>query len=146
MATCRETARDAIVTLLTAALVGPGLPVKTVTGSKVSNLEGVTPLVVVLSKASARDLSFGHGNVAAFAFSVQVWVLQSGAGWTHAQAEDALDCIEARIAQVYEDNLVNRTTWEVLAYDGATEVREVAVAGVPYYVETIPTVTKLTTN
>ena len=45
MTTSRATIRDALVVLFNAALVGAGLPVKTVSGSKVDTLAGVTPLV-----------------------------------------------------------------------------------------------------
>lgn len=142
MATDRADARDAIASLLGAALVGAGLPVKTVTAHKVERLEGETPLVVVLSQGSARERMTFQGNRATFYFLVQVWVLQSGTGWTQAQAEDALDDIEARIAAEYEANQQG-TYWEILAYDGKSRVFEVSVAGVPYYVESIPTVARL---
>lgn len=138
MSTGREASRDALVALLTAKLVGAGLPVKTVSGSKQTSLEGITPLVAVLSKRSTRERLTFQGDRAVFEFSVQIWVLQSGTGWTYANAEDALDEIEAIIAGVYQDN--DRTaTWEILKYVGPTTVAEVAVAGVPYYVENIST-------
>ena len=142
MSTGRETARDALVTLLTTALVGAGLPVKSVSGSKVTSLEGVTPLVVVLSKGSSRDRMTFQGDRAIFSFSVQVWVLQSGTAWAYADAEDALDEIEALIAAVFQDN-DGTANWEILKYDGSTAVAEVAVAGVPYYIESIPTLVLL---
>lgn len=138
MASGRETARDALVTLLTTALVGAGLPVKTVSGSKLTSLEGVTPAVIVLSRGSIREAMTFAGDRGIFNFSVQTWVLQSGASWTYAQAEDALDDIESRIAAVYEAN--DRTAnWEILQHDGPTTVAEVPVAGVPHYIENIPT-------
>ena len=136
MSTGRETSRDALVVLLSAALVGAGLPVKTCSGSKQVSLEGITPLVVVLSKGSSRERLTFQGDRGVFDFSVQIWVLQSGTAWTYANAEDALDDIERRIAEVYQAN--DRTAnWEILKYDGPTLVAEVAVAGVPYYVEQI---------
>jgi len=136
MATGRETVRDALVTLLGTALVGAGLPVKTVSGSKQTSLEGLTPLVVVLGRGSTRERLTFQGDRAIFSFSVQVWVIQSTTGWTYADAEDALDRIEALIAGVCELN--NATAnWEILQYDGPTTVNEMAVAGVPYYVESI---------
>ena len=139
MATSRETARDALVTLLTAALVGAGLPVKTVAGSKQTTLRGITPLVTVLSAGSSREALTFQGNQAVFRYSVQVWVLQKEEGsWTLAQAEDALDDIERRIAEVYSDN---RTTgnWNMLEMAGETTVSEVSVEGKAHYVEVIPT-------
>ena len=142
MSTSRETARDALVTLLTAALVGVGLPVKTVTGSKVESLSGLTPLVSVLSAGSLRERVTFLGDMASFSFEVQTWVLQSVAGWTNAQAEDALDRIESIIAGVYEAAR-GTATWEVVEYAGPTTVLEIAVAGIPYYMERTPTTVKL---
>lgn len=137
MATSRETARDALVTLLTAALIGEGLPVQTVSGSKVTSLEGINPLVAVLSRGSARTPLTTTGDQARFLFTLQSWVLQSSGDWTYANAEDALDSIEALIAGVCEDN--DRTAnWELLRYDGPSSIVAVAVAGVPYYLESIP--------
>lgn len=144
--TSRETVRDALVALLETALVGAGLPVKTVVGSKQDSLIGIWPLVAVLSAGSAREALTFSGNIAAFNFNVQVYVRQSDTSWTHAQAEDALDDIEARIAEVYEDEMFNRPTWEVLQYSADTTVVEAAIEGVPFYIENIPTVAKMVVN
>lgn len=142
MSTSRETARDALVTLLTTALVGDGLPVKTVTGSFVENLAGLSPTVSVLSAGSLREPLTFQGDRATFFLEVQVWVLQAGTGWTTSQAEDALDTIESLIAVTYEAN--QRTAnWEILQYDGRTTVFEIPHNGVPYYMERIPTIVRL---
>lgn len=138
MATSREVARDALVTLLEAALVGGGLPAKTVQGSKATALEGITPLVTVLSAGTERVALTYQGTQATFNYSILIWVLQTGAGgWTLANAEDALDDIERRIAGVLESNL-RTAEWSEIDYSGPTRVADVAVAGVPYYVESIP--------
>lgn len=143
MSTSRETSRDALAALLSAALVGAGLPVKTVSASKQTSLEGITPLVTVLSGGTMRERMTFQGDQSSFLLSVQVWVLQSGTGWTYAQAEDALDDIEMRIAAVYESDRY-AAQWDVLEHAGPTTVVEVAVAGVPYYLESIPTRVRLT--
>lgn len=135
----RETVRDSLKSLLETALVGTGLPVLTVTNSNVKKLEGLTPLVAVLSGGSKRERSSFEDDVATFYLEVQVWVLQQATGWTNAEAEDALDEIEGLIADVYE---ANRQTDEVLEYDGRTVVVEVAVDGKMYLLERIPTVVK----
>lgn len=142
MASNREVSRDALAVLLEAGLVGTGLPVKTVSASKLSSLEGITPLVTVLSSGTERERMTFAGDQASFLLTVQVWVLQTGDGWTHSQAEDALDDIESRIAALYE---ANRGTddWDVLEHAGPTAVIEVAVAGVPYYLENVPTRVRL---
>ncbi len=142
MSTSRETARDALVILLEAALVGDGLPVKTVTGSKVESLSGLTPLVSVLSAGSLRERMTFQGDSATFSLEVQIWVLQSVTGWTNAEAEDALDRIESLIAGVYES--ARRTAnWEIVEYASATTISEISVAGIPFYLERIPTTVKL---
>ena len=138
MSTSRETARDALVTLLTAALAGT---VKTVTGSKVTALSGLTPLVSVLSAGTLRERMTFMGDKPTFSFEVQVWVLQETTGWTNEQAEDAIDAIEALIAEVVE-SYRSTGSWEVLEYDSPSVVGEVEVAGVPYYMERIPLLAK----
>lgn len=144
MSTNRETVRDAMVALLATALVGGGLPVKTVTGNKVVTLEGLTPLVSVLSAGSFRTPQSmeSDGYDAAFFLEVQVWVLQAVTGWTNAQAEDTMDDIEKRIADTYQANAIT-ASWDMVEYASATTVTEMAVAGIPYYMERIPTVVRL---
>lgn len=143
MASNRSTTRDQVVSLLEAALVGTGLPVKTVSGSKQNTLEGNTPLVIVHSAGSGRDSATFQGNVASFHFLLQVWVLQTATDWTAAQAIDAVDEIESLIAGTAESNR-NTDNWGLIKYDGITSVTEIEVAGVPYYVEEIPIVVNLT--
>lgn len=143
MSTTRETSRDALKDLLTTALVGTGLPVKTVTNSNVKQLDGITPLVAVLSGGTKRDRVTFTGDKPTFYLEVQTWVLQSGTGWTNAQAEDALDRIESLIASVYESNR-GTDEWSVLEYDGRTTVVEVTVDGKLYFMERIPTLVQTT--
>lgn len=143
MSTSRETARDALVTLLTAALVGTGLPTKTVTGAKVTSLKGLTPLVSVLSAGTLRERVTFMGDMPTFYLEVQVWVRQACTGWTNAQAEDALDTIESLIAAVYQDNR-GTANWAALEFNGASSIREVSVGGGPFYMERLPTLVKLT--
>lgn len=142
MSTSRETARDALVVLLNTKLVGVGLPVKTVTGSKVTDLSGLTPLVAVLSAGTLRERVTFMGDMPTFSLSVQTWVRQECTGWTNAQAEDALDTIEALIAEVYQDNR-GIATWETLESSAPSFIKEVSSAGLVYYVEFLPTIVKL---
>lgn len=141
MATSREAARDALKILLEAALVGAGLPVKTVTASKVKSLKGLTPLVTVLSGGTLREP--GPINHPLFHLEIQVFVLQQGTGWSLAEAEDALDTIESLIAGVYEDNR-GTVVWSLLEYEGPTTVIEATSDGDLYYLETIPTLVMTT--
>lgn len=142
MSTSRKVARGALKDLLETALVGDGLPVKTVVDSKVTDLSGLTPLVSVLSGGSLREPLTFMGDHPTFGLEVQVWVLQEGTGWTTAEAEDALDDIEALIAGVYEANR-GTANWETLEYDEPSSIIELAVAGVSYFMERIPTLVKL---
>ena len=142
MATSREAARDALVTLLSTALVGTGLPAKTVTGSKIATLQGATPIVAVLSAGSERSRPPFQGAKATFHLEVLVFVRQSQTGWTNAQAEDALDDIEVLIANTYEVNTAT-ANWEMVDYDGQSTVFEIEVEGTKYYMERIPTVVRL---
>lgn len=143
MSETRKTARDALVTLLEAQLVGTGLPVKTVTGAKVTSLQGLTPLVSVLSAGTLRERVTFQGSMPTFYLEIQVWVRQACSGWTNAQAEDALDRIESLIADVYNDNR-ETAIWSVAEFNGASSVREVSVEGAAYYMERIPTLIRLT--
>lgn len=139
MATSRQTIRDALETLLTATLVGEGLPVKTVTGSKVDSLAGNTPLVGILSGPAARGPLAFTGNQVAFDLEIQVLVRQSVEGsWTPAQAGDALDEIEALIAGAFETNRRLTGVWDTIHFAEPTTVLEVVVASIPYYWERIP--------
>jgi len=139
MSTNREVVRDALAALLETALVGAALPVKTVTNSNVKELEGLTPLVGVLSGGTLRERTTFTGDKPTFYLEVQVFVLQSGTGWTNAQAEDALDRIESLIAGVYESER-STANWAVLEYDGRSTVIEITVEGKLYFMERIPTV------
>lgn len=142
MSTNREASRDALVTLLADALIGDGLPVKTVTGSKVESLQGLTPLVGVLPTGTLRERMTFQGDRPTFGFELQTWVIQSATGWTFANSIDALDEIESLIASVYEAAR-GTATWEVIEYAGVSSVLEIEVAGIPYYVERTPTIIKL---
>lgn len=138
MASSRETVRDALVALLEPALVGVGLPAKTVQGSKPTTLKALTPLVAVLSAGANRVPFTYEGNRPYFDLVIQTWVLQSdGAAWTPALAEDALDDIEAIIAGVLETNL-GTDDWTEIDYKGPSRIVQWSVAGVPHYVELTP--------
>jgi hypothetical protein len=67
---------------------------------------------------------------------VYVFVAYAATGWTEANAEDALDTIEALIADVV---LANGSTanWHGMAYDGPTMVDGLAIGGVEYRREVI---------
>lgn len=141
MATNRETIRDALVTLLSAALVGAGKLAETCTGSKVTDLTAKTPLVAVFGRGSGRERPPFFEGVPTFYLEIQVLVRQAYTGWTNAEAEDRLDAIEAVIAGVILTNGVT-ANWRQIDYDGPSEMSEAKELsnGILYFLEKIPVV------
>ena len=134
-----ETVRDALVTLLDAALTGVGNPAQLVVGYKPSSKDvtAQSPLVAVMSAGIERRRLTFEGIRATVHLEIQVWVLYTdGSTWTPALAEDRLNLIEKTIAQVVEDN-PSATNWIALDYEGQTSIRDFAFDGVPYVRETI---------
>jgi hypothetical protein len=137
MATSRETVRDALTTLLQTALVGSGKPAQAVYGYQVGDFGGQSPVVVVTSgpvERMRRGLGACWHTTATL--MVYVFVAYAATGWTEANAEDALDTIEALIADVV---LANGSTanWNGMVYDGPTQVDGLAIGGVEYRREVI---------
>lgn len=134
----RETARDALVTLLSAALTGAGNPCQAVIGHKpgADDIAGRSPLVSVQSAGTERLRFTAAGTRPNFYFQLDTWVLLKATGWTKANAEDTLDEIEQTIAQVVEDNQAT-ANWGALDYDGRSTIMDVAFDGVPYIREVI---------
>jgi len=137
MATSRETVRDALGVLLTDSLIGVGLPVKTVSVSKVKSLEGLTPLVALLSDGTLRERTTFQGTFPTFYFVLQVWVMEEATGWTNAQAEDALDRIESIIADVFSAN-AETANWTLISITDRSKILEVTSGGRVYFVESFP--------
>jgi len=135
--TSREAVRDALTTLLQAALVGANKPVQAVYGYQVGDFGGQSPVVVVASGPVER-VRRGMGACwhTTATLLVYVFVAYAATGWTEANAEDALDTIEALIADVV---LANGSTanWHGMAYDGPTMVDGLAIGGVEYRREVI---------
>lgn len=147
--TSRETARDALSTLLGAALVGSGKPAQAVYGYQVGDFAGATPVVTVSSAGSRRERqSFGNCWSNAFHFNIHVFVLYSDEdAWGEDDAEDALDTIEALIADVVMANAENDGVWDQLAFrDEDTLADSVDIGGIPYRRETIPVTVRIKGN
>ena len=141
--TSRETVRDALTTLLDTALVGTGLPAQLVIGHKptVSEIAKQSPVVAVMGAGSLRERQTFQGQKSAFFLTIRVWVVATDddAGWTSADAEDALDSIESIIADTIDTNRSNAPTWVAIGYDGRTvAVDDEVFDGVPYLQEVIP--------
>lgn len=143
MSSSREQCRDELKTLLETELVGAGKPVKTVSESKIKSLEGITPLITILSDGTHRVRFTGMGDRPLFYFVLTTFVQQGEGAWTNAMAEDTLDSIEAGVAGVFETNRCG-TEWDTLEYAERSKIIEVSVAGVPYYIELTPIIARLT--
>jgi len=133
----RKTARLKLAELLGAALVGDGLPAQAVYPYQVGDFAGQSPVVVVASGPADHQTN-GFGCVrASFQLLVFVFVAYAAAGgWTEADAEDALDDIEAIIAGVIEAN-GRSEAWDKIAYSGPTQPDPVVIGGVEYRRELI---------
>ena len=131
----RETVRDALVTLLSAALVGVGKPCKSVLGYPADRISA-SPLVCVSSTTATSEKIAKASWGWQFQFNVEILVRWKDSGtWTQASAEDKLDAIWVIIGGVIEANQSN-ANWQVL------EVAEdtcdmVAISGNSYRREVI---------
>lgn len=135
--TSRETVRDALTALLQAALVGSGKPAQAVYGYQVGDFGGQSPVVVVASGPVQRERrGFGPCWHTSATLLVFVFVAYAATGWTEANAEDALDTIEAAIADVVLANS-STATWQGLTYEGPTEPGSMTIGGVEYRSEVI---------
>lgn len=114
----RETVRDAFAALLSAGLVGSGLPVQAVYGYLIGKIEE-TPVVVVTSAGTAR-MRAGIGDArwnSYFVLQVLTFVRDADAanGWTEANVEDTLDLIDKKIADIVADNR-NNANWNNITF------------------------------
>lgn len=133
----REAVRDGVTGLLRSALVGSGKPAQAVYGYQVGDFAGQSPVVVVKSGPVER-VRRGLGACWHTMATLQVFVFVAYAdeGWTEANAEDALDSIEALIADVVLAN-GSTATWHGLTYEGPTEPGGIEIGGVEYRREVV---------
>lgn len=111
--------------------------------SQVSSFGGQSPVLVLTSAGSARNRQTLAGQGAEYRFNLHVLVLYSDAasGWTEADAENALDAIEAEVATFVAANARGGANWSGLAYADPTDARDPAVIdGSEYRHEVIPLV------
>ncbi len=135
----RETVRDAFAALLETALVGDGLPAQAVYGYQVGDFAGATPVVTCSSGPIFREKrSMGACWTTLAQLYVHVFVLYSDEGtWGEDDAEDALDDIEALVADVIMDNKSNAGVWSNIRYAEPTLTDGVEIGGVEYRREAI---------
>ncbi len=143
MASNRETARDKVVALLLADLVGAGTPAAQVLGHKAgkSDFAAGTPLVCVLSGGTHRERMTRAGSRATFSLEIHTLVLAASADgtWTEAMAEDRLDLIDSTIAGTVDafNNGQKTDTVQVIGL-GDSEVGELPIGGEAYLEEVTP--------
>lgn len=135
----REAVRDAFTTLLQTALVGTGKPAQAVYGYQVGDFAGASPVVTVSSGPISRERrSLGACWTTVAQLLVHVFVLYSDEGsWGEDDAEDALDSIEAKIADVVQANMSNAGVWHKIRYAEPTFTDGVEIGGIEYRREVI---------
>lgn len=133
----RATLAAALTTALTTA--------QAVYGYQRGGFEGRTPVVRVMSAGSERPRYTAQGNRGTLHFLVQLWVLYTDpdAGWTEANAEDALDQLEYELA-AYVETYRATDDWIAIDLEGRSRVEIVRYQGLPYVVEDVPIAVKVT--
>lgn len=135
MASSRKTVREQFASLLRTAMVGTGLPVQAVYDYRIGDFAGQSPVVVVSSAGSQRQVLTRMGSRATFYLLVSSFVLYSdGASWGEDDAEDALDEIESLLANVLDAFQVT-AYWQALNYIGRTNRIDVMIGGQEYIYE-----------
>ena len=138
----RAPIRAAIAALFTAELTGSGKPSQAVYEQGNPGWQHEAPVVIVRSSGSRRRGKFVGGSKGQndFAFALQIYVpdAKPDGTWTDDQAQDALDELEARAADVV---LANRRTadWLYLDWDNDYSAAEsgIILNGFTYKRETI---------
>lgn len=136
----RRTGRAAFAGLLQAALVGTGKPAAAVYDYLVGDFQGQSPVVVVASGPMLRIRdTMGECYRSQFNLLVYVFAVYSDPDgtWTEADAEDAIDAIEAAIADVVLTNSRVSGAWDRLTNEEPTELDSVTIGGVEYRREII---------
>jgi hypothetical protein len=141
MSYSRETARDALATLLSAALVGSGLPAQAFYGYMVADFQGQSPVVTIRSAGSDRTMqTLSTRRKSMLYYDIISFTLYADAAsnWTEANAEDKLDAIEQVVDGTIAANLVNGTTWADIGYAGKSSTGYTNIGGELYRHELIP--------
>ncbi len=137
----RETGRDALVSLLTTALVGTGKPAQAIYGYLVGDFDSQSPVVIVASDSTEEDQrTTSTRKENNFYFNIHtftVFAQKNDSNWTEAHVEDRLDLLEKTIRETIADNR-STVNWSFIEIDGRTTVDNVLVAGEEYRHEIIP--------
>lgn len=128
----RETIRDQFTSLLSAAMVGAGKPVQAVYGYRVGDFSKQSPVVTVSGASIERERrQFGNDWHTWVELFVHVFVAYAdpASGWTEAHAEDRIDLIEKKLADVVMDNATLAGFWDELHFAGPSTEDDVEVVG-----------------
>lgn len=140
MTASRQQIRAQLAALLSGALSGSGGAAQVVYDHLPGDFDGQSPVVAVGSRGSTRERLTFRGGQTTFLFDVFVFVLaaDAAAGWTEADAEDAIDTIELAIAEALGGNQTPAVGWTAADYAGETEVDYLTIGGAEYRRERIP--------
>ena len=136
MTTTRADVRNALADVLEAGL---SLPSGNVLRALPGKFYGMTPVVLVLSGGSGRDLTSYDDVTPRYLLDVKTYVLLGKADdseWSSEDTEAKLDTLEAQIAAIVEANGVH-PLWQSLTYSGMSRVEDVmSIDGFVYRRET----------
>jgi hypothetical protein len=138
--TNRETTRDALGALLSAALVGTGKPAQAFYGHMVGDFDQQSPVVVLTSggtEQEQRAVTSRQKNIFYFVIFTFTLYAQSGSAYGEDDVEDMVDLLEKTIRETLADNR-STSDWALIEYDGRSTVDTVMVAGEEYRREPIP--------
>ena len=132
----RADVRNALADLLEAGLSLPGGNVLRALPGK---FWGMTPVVVVLSAGSGRELTSFDDVTPTYLLDIKTYVLLGKADdpdWSSADSEAQLDALEDAISAIVEAHGV-APLWRSLGYSGASRVEDVlTIDGFVYRRET----------
>jgi hypothetical protein len=123
--------------MLSAGLTGVGGLVTAVYDYQKGDFKGASPVVAVTSGGSGRASLTFQGMKATYELRIHVFVLYTdGDAWNEDDAEDRLDDIEQKIADLIE---ANQTTdnWQAISYAERSACDSVEIGGDEYRRETI---------
>lgn len=135
----RAATRAELAALLSAALVGEGLPAAAVYDHDKGDFSTLSPVVTIASLSSERLRETASSlPTVYYTFDLDVWVAaQSDGSWDESAAEDLIDDIEERIAQVIESRKVHLPYWTDAQYTDPSLVENWLISGQPYTHEII---------
>lgn len=155
-AASREACRDYLATLLETKLVTDLGEVEAVYNYQKGRLDGLTPVVMVVSAGSGRS-RHGLGSEkfrSRFRFLIKNCVAEAetAEGWTEQDVDDMLDLLEKRVSDVVMDNRKNGSSpWangqlylDSEQKDGFSEIVAVSdLSGQGYQIEMIPVIAEV---